>query len=105
MGGGLGGCAAAMSGAAAGLSVAVVEKEKVGGTCLHRGCIPAKEFLETAAVFRTVAGAKEIGVQAEQPSIDFSVSQARKQKVGDQLLEGLQGLVNQRKITTIILKG
>ena len=58
IGGGPGGYAAALYGAAAGLSVAVVEKEKVGGTCLHRGCIPAKEFLETAAVFRTVAGAK-----------------------------------------------
>ena len=52
----------------AGLSVAVVERDKVGGTCLHRGCIPAKEFLETASVMRTVAGAKEFGVQAEQPT-------------------------------------
>ncbi|MBV9933551.1 MAG: FAD-dependent oxidoreductase, partial [Actinobacteria bacterium] len=105
IGGGPGGYAAALYGAAAGLSVAVVEKEKVGGTCLHRGCIPAKEFLETAAVFRTVAGAKEFGVQAEQPSIDFSVSQARKQKVVDQLWKGLQGLMRQRKITTIIGTG
>jgi len=56
-------------------------------------------------VFRTVAGAKEFGVQAEQPSIDFSVSQARKQKVVDQLWKGLQGLMKQRKITTIIGKG
>jgi len=105
IGGGPGGYAAALYAAGAGMSVAVVEKEKVGGTCLHRGCIPAKEFLETAAVFRTVAGAKEFGVQAEQPSIDFSVSQARKQKVVDQLWKGLQGLMKQRKITTIIGKG
>ena len=68
IGGGPGGYAAALYGAAAGLSVAVVEKDKVGGTCLHRGCIPAKQFLETASVFRTVAGAKEFGVQAEQPT-------------------------------------
>src|SRR5438067_736691 len=105
IGGGPGGYASALYAAGAGLNVAVVEKEKVGGTCLHRGCIPAKEFLETAAVFRTVAGAKEFGVQAEQPSIDFSVSQARKQKVVDQLWKGLQGLMKQRKITTIIGKG
>ncbi|HZQ83701.1 MAG TPA: dihydrolipoyl dehydrogenase [Acidimicrobiales bacterium] len=105
IGGGPGGYAAALYGAAAGLSVAVVEKEKVGGTCLHRGCIPAKEFLETAAVFRTVAGAKEFGVLAEQPGIDFSVSQARKQKVVDQLWKGLQGLMKQRKITTVIGTG
>jgi dihydrolipoamide dehydrogenase len=102
IGGGPGGYAAALYGAAAGLSVAVVEKEKVGGTCLHRGCIPAKQFLETANVFRTVAGAKEFGVQADQPSLDFATSQARKQKVVDQLWKGLQGLMKTRKITTII---
>jgi dihydrolipoamide dehydrogenase len=100
IGGGPGGYATALYGAAAGLSVAVVERDKVGGTCLHRGCIPAKEFLETAAVHRTVAGAKEFGVQADQPSVDFAVSQARKQKVVDQLYRGLAGLVRGRGITT-----
>src|SRR5438067_1061388 len=101
IGGGPGGYAAALYGAPAGVKVAVIEKEKVGGTCLHRGCIPAKEFLETATVYRTVAGAKEFGVQADQPSVDFSTSQARKQKVVDQLWKGLQGLMKSRKITTI----
>jgi len=101
IGGGPGGYATALYGASAGLSVAVVEKDKVGGTCLHRGCIPAKEFLETAAVFRTVAGAKEFGVQADQPTVDFSVSQARKQKVVDQLHRGLSGLMRGRGITTV----
>jgi dihydrolipoamide dehydrogenase len=101
IGGGPGGYAAALYGANAGLHVAVVEKDKVGGTCLHRGCIPAKEFLETAHVYRTVAGAKEFGVQADQPSVDFATSQARKQKVVDQLWKGLQGLMKRRKITTI----
>ena len=105
VGGGPGGYAAALYAAGAGLSVAMVEKDKVGGTCLHRGCIPAKEFLETASVFRTVAGAKEFGVQAEQPAIDFSVSQQRKQKVVDQLWKGLQGLLKRRKVTTIIGTG
>jgi dihydrolipoamide dehydrogenase len=105
IGGGPGGYAAALYGAAAGLHVAVVEKEKVGGTCLHRGCIPAKEFLETATVYRTVAGAKEFGVQSDQPSVDFATSQARKQKVVDQLWKGLQGLMKNRKITTIIGTG
>ena len=100
IGGGPGGYAAALYAAGAGLSVAVVEKDKVGGTCLHRGCIPAKEFLETATVFRTVAGAKEFGVQAEQPTIEFSVSQLRKQKVVDQLWKGLAGLMKRRKVTT-----
>jgi dihydrolipoamide dehydrogenase len=101
IGGGPGGYAAALYGAAAGLRIAVVEKDRVGGTCLHRGCIPAKQFLETAHVHRTVAGAKEFGIEAGQPSVDFAVSQARKQKVVDQLWKGLQGLMKSRKITTI----
>ena len=52
----------------------------MGGTCLHRGCIPPKELLQTAEVVRTVAGAKELGVQAGQPVLDLSVSQQRKQQ-------------------------
>jgi len=105
IGGGPGGYASALYGANAGLSIAVIEREKVGGTCLHRGCIPAKEFLETASVFRSVAGAKEFGVLTEQPGLDFSVSQARKQKVVDGLWKGLQGLMRSRKITTVIGTG
>ena len=105
VGGGPGGYAAALYAAAAGMSVAVVEKDKVGGTCLHRGCIPAKHYLETASVFRTVAGAKEFGVQADQPEVDLGVSLARKQKVVDQLWKGLQGLMKRRKIQTFIGAG
>jgi dihydrolipoamide dehydrogenase len=101
IGGGPGGYAAALYGANAGLSIAVVEKAKVGGTCLHQGCIPAKEFLETASVFRTVAGAKEFGVQADQPGLDFAVSQSRKQKIVDQLWKGLEGLMKGRGITIV----
>jgi dihydrolipoamide dehydrogenase len=98
IGGGPGGYAAALYGASAGLKVACVEKDKVGGTCLHRGCIPAKEFLETAAVYRHVAGAKEFGIEAGQPVVDFAVSQARKQRVVDTLFKGLSGLMKARKI-------
>jgi len=98
IGGGPGGYAAALYGASAGLKVACIEKDKVGGTCLHRGCIPAKEFLETASVYRHVAGAKEFGIEAGQPSLDFSVSQARKQRVVDGLFRGLSGLMKSRKI-------
>ena len=100
IGGGPGGYATALYGANAGLRIAVVERDKVGGTCLHRGCIPAKEFLETASVYRTVAGAKEFGIAASQPTVDFAVSQARKQKVVDNLWKGLQGLMKSRKIVT-----
>ncbi|MDQ6799137.1 MAG: dihydrolipoyl dehydrogenase, partial [Actinomycetota bacterium] len=100
IGGGPGGYGAALYGAAAGLSVALVERDKVGGTCLHRGCIPAKQFLETASVFRTVASAREFGVQADAPVLDFATSQGRKRKVVDQLWKGLQSLMKSRKITT-----
>ncbi len=76
IGGGPGGYATALYGAAAGLSVAIVEMDKVGGTCLHRGCVPAKEFLETAAVFRTVAGSSRFGVNAgsDRPIRPWSTS-------------------------------
>jgi len=101
IGGGPGGYATALYGAAAGLSIAMVEKDKVGGTCLHRGCIPAKEFLETASVYRSVAGAKEFGIQAGQPTVDFAVSLDRKGKVVEQLFRGLSGLLRGRKVTTV----
>ncbi|HUS61580.1 MAG TPA: FAD-dependent oxidoreductase, partial [Acidimicrobiales bacterium] len=101
IGGGPGGYAAALYGAAAGLKVAVVEKDKVGGTCLHRGCIPAKEFLETAATYRHVKGASHFGITAGEPTIDFSISQQRKQKIVDGLFKGLTGLMKKRKITVV----
>jgi dihydrolipoamide dehydrogenase len=104
IGGGPGGYAAALYGASAGLSIAIVEREKVGGTCLHRGCIPAKEFLETAAVYRTVSGSAEFGIRASAdpsgPVVEFAVSQKRKQQVVEQLYNGLAGLLKGRKVTT-----
>jgi dihydrolipoamide dehydrogenase len=105
IGGGPAGYAAALRGGLAGLNIAVVEKEKVGGTCLHRGCIPAKEFLETASVYRTVIGAKEFGIAVDAPTVEFAQSQARKQKVVEQLWKGLQGLMKKRKVTTFIGTG
>jgi dihydrolipoamide dehydrogenase len=99
IGGGPGGYAAALYGAAAGLSIGLVEEQRVGGTCLHRGCIPAKELLQTAEVVRTVAGAKEFGVEAGQPVLDLSVSQQRKQQVIDRLTKGLESVLKARKVT------
>jgi dihydrolipoamide dehydrogenase len=99
IGGGPGGYATALYGAAAGLSVAIVERDKVGGTCLHRGCVPAKEFLETAAVYRTVSTAGNFGVNVAEPSLEFSVSQDRKNGVVDKLFKGLSGLLKGRNVT------
>jgi dihydrolipoamide dehydrogenase len=100
LGGGPGGYAAALYGAAAGLSVGMIEEQRVGGTCLHRGCIPAKELLQTAEVFRTVGNAKEFGVDAGQPSLDLSISQQRKQGVIDRLTKGLESVLKGRKVST-----
>ncbi len=101
IGGGPGGYATALYGAAAGLSVAIVERDKVGGTCLHRGCIPAKEFLETAAVRRTIGEAKEFGIDVTGVSVEFARSQDRKNAVVDKLFKGLSGLLKGRKVTIL----
>jgi dihydrolipoamide dehydrogenase len=87
------------------LRIALVEKDKVGGTCLHRGCIPAKELLETAAVYRTVKGAKEYGIAVGSWTVDFPSTQVRKRKVIDQQHKGLQGLLKKCKVTTFIGTG
>lgn len=101
VGGGPGGYAAALYGAAAGLEVALVEEQRVGGTCLHQGCIPAKELLQTAEVFRTVSSAKDFGVDAGQPTIELSRSQQRKQQIIDRLTKGLESLLKGRKVSVV----
>jgi dihydrolipoamide dehydrogenase len=101
LGGGPGGYAAALYGAAAGLRIALVEDQKVGGTCLHQGCIPAKALLQTAEVLRTVAGAKEFGVDGGQPILDLAVSQTRKQQIIDKLTKGLEATLKGRKVTIV----
>jgi len=98
IGGGPGGYAAALYGASAGLKIAIVEKDKVGGSCLHRGCIPAKELLESASVNRTVRHAAEFGVYVDEPKIDWSVTVDRKQRVIDQMWGGLKQLLSGRKV-------
>ncbi len=101
IGGGPAGYGAALYGASAGLDIALVEKDKVGGTCLHRGCIPAKELLETAAVVRTVAHAGEFGVLVEPVGLEWSTVLERKQSVIDKLAGGVTGLLKNRKVTIL----
>jgi dihydrolipoamide dehydrogenase len=101
IGGGPGGYAAALYGASAGLNIVLIEKNKLGGTCLNVGCIPAKELLETAATFRHVAEAGDFGVVVDQPALDWSVSLQRKQKIVDQLVGGLRSLLKGRKVTLL----
>ena len=103
IGGGPGGYATALYGASAGLKIAVVEKDKVGGTCLHRGCIPAKELLETARLFVSIDKAKDYGVLSSPPVLDTSVMQGKKSTVIQRLHRGLEGLMKSRGI--VIFQG
>jgi dihydrolipoamide dehydrogenase len=98
IGGGPGGYAAALYGASAGLQVALVEKDALGGTCLNRGCIPAKAFLETAAVKRHVEHSAEFGIESSAPTVDFAVTQARKQKIVAGLVGGIGAMCKGRKV-------
>ena len=99
IGGGPGGYASALYAAAAGLNVALIERDKVGGTCLHRGCVPAKEFLETAHVRRTLEHSADFGITTKGVSVDFAVSQNRKNEIVDRLWKGVSGLLKGRKVT------
>ena len=102
IGGGPGGYAAAFYGASAGLNVALIEKDTIGGTCLNRGCIPAKAFLETAAVNRHVQHAGDFGISAMAARIDFAVAQTRKQGIVQGLVKGLTGLTKSKKVTYLV---
>ncbi len=99
IGGGPGGYAAALYGAGIGLDIGLIENNVLGGTCLNVGCIPAKELLETAHVFRTVGHAADFGVNASAPTIDWGVTLQRKQSIIDQLVKGVSSLLTQRKVT------
>ena len=101
IGGGPGGYATALYGASAGLNIAMIERGKLGGTCLNVGCIPAKELLETAAAYLHVAEAKEYGINAGEPTLDWSVSLARKDTIVSGLVGGLASLLKGRKVTVL----
>ena len=99
LGGGTGGYVAAIRAAQLGLTTAIVEKSKLGGTCLHSGCIPSKAMLKSAEVYRvTRQEANEFGVNTGDVSLDFSQVQKRKGKIVDQLHAGIEGLMKKGKI-------
>jgi len=102
IGGGPGGYGAALYATSAGLNVALVEKGALGGTCLNRGCIPAKAFLETAAVNRHVQHAADFGIETNGIStVNFAAAQARKQKIVDGIVKSLGGFMKSKKITIL----
>ena len=101
LGGGSGGYAAALRGAQLGLTVALIEKDKVGGTCLHRGCIPTKALLHAGEVADSARESSHFGVNATFNSIDMAGVNSYKDGVIAGLYKGLQGLVKSRNITFV----
>ena len=101
LGGGSGGYAAALRAAELGMSVVMVEKDKVGGTCLHRGCIPTKALLHSAEVVDTIKEAGQFGVVGSFDKVDMPGVNGYKDKVVEGLFKGLTGLVKSRKIEVV----
>jgi dihydrolipoamide dehydrogenase len=101
IGGGPGGYASALYAHNFGLSVALIERGRLGGTCLLRGCIPAKAWIESAHVYTTVADAAEFGVETADPRFVWPTALARKQKIVDLLVKGLTGTLKSRDVTII----
>src|SRR6188508_188704 len=98
LGGGSGGYACALRSAELGLSVALVEKGKLGGTCLHMGCISTKALLHAAEVADTAREGEQFGVKTTFESVDMSGVNRYKDGVVGRLYKGLQGLVKSRQI-------
>src|SRR5699024_5586931 len=98
LGGGIGGYAAAIRASQLGMQVALVEKAELGGTCLHRGCIPTKAFLRSAEVFRQTREAGDYGIETKTTTWRFDRVQERKNNIVQTLYKGVQGLINKNQI-------
>ncbi|WP_226642452.1 dihydrolipoyl dehydrogenase [Mesobacillus subterraneus] len=98
LGGGTGGYVAAIRASQLGLKTAIVEKGKLGGTCLHKGCIPSKALLRSAEVYATAKKSEEFGVTTGEVGVNFVKVQERKEKIVEQLHRGVQHLMKQGKI-------
>lgn len=100
LGGGTGGYVAAIRAAQLGLNVAVVEKDKVGGTCLHRGCIPSKALLKSAEALAGTQKFKEFGITVNgEVSLNFGTVMERKGKIINNLHKGVQSLLKKNNVT------
>ncbi len=103
VGGGPGGYTAAVRAAKAGRSVVIIERDKLGGTCLHRGCIPSKSLLRSAEVYATIEKASSFGVTIPEGrvSVNWNTVLNRKNSIVEQLHKGLQSLMKQHRIEVI----
>jgi dihydrolipoamide dehydrogenase len=105
LGGGSGGYAAALRSAQLGKSVALIEKDKLGGTCLHRGCIPTKALLHSAEIADNTREAANFGINATFESVDMPKVNSYRDGIVDKLFKGLTGLVNSKEITVVSGEG
>jgi dihydrolipoamide dehydrogenase len=102
LGGGMGGYPAAIRASQLGLKVALVESDKLGGTCLHIGCIPTKVLLESSELYHRVsARGPEFGVNADKVKFDYARIAARRAEVVNQLYKGVQYLMKKNKIEIV----
>jgi len=106
LGGGSGGYVAAIRAAQLGLRTAVVEEQKVGGTCLHRGCIPTKALLQTAALVDSIAAGRRLGVSVpEAPSVDYAAASRNKEQVVSRLHKGVEFLLRKNRVELVQGRG
>ncbi|WP_058829756.1 dihydrolipoyl dehydrogenase [Paenibacillus polymyxa] len=105
LGGGTGGYVAAIRAAQLGKEVVIIEKDKLGGTCLHRGCIPSKALLRSAEVYATIKESAQYGIETSGAQLVFPKVQERKEAVVEQLHQGVQFLMRKNKISVLSGKG
>jgi dihydrolipoamide dehydrogenase len=105
LGAGTGGYSAAFRAAQLGLKVALVDQAKIGGTCLHIGCIPTKALLESAAFAERIRHAQEFGITVGDPVVDYARMAERRDQVVKRLWTGLKSLVDKNKVAWIQGKG
>ena len=103
IGGGPGGYVAAIKGAQLGMSVGLIERDKVGGACLHKGCIPTKALIQSTHVYELFRRSKEFGIVTKGVRADFSEFHNRKQTIVNRLFGGVEHLLKKNKVD--ILKG
>ncbi|MDR0266580.1 dihydrolipoyl dehydrogenase [Paenibacillus sp.] len=105
LGGGTGGYVAAIRAAQLGKQVVIIEADKLGGTCLHRGCIPSKSLLRSAEVYADIRDSENYGIETSGATLVFSKVQSRKTAIVDQLHQGVQYLMRKNKIQVLQGKG
>ena len=101
LGGGPGGYVAAIRAAQLGATVTLVERDKIGGTCLNRGCMPTKAMLHSAEVYELATHSENIGILGRDVGVDWAKVQANRQSVSDKLTSGVRALMRANKITVV----